>query len=62
MSSAFCTGVAGPAAEMGHRLTIGVPSWQASVQLARHGMPTAAELTVDIDSLQWSKARAVSPR
>ncbi|MCE9516425.1 MAG: YceI family protein [Mycobacterium sp.] len=35
---------------MGHRLTIGVRSWQASVSW-RGTMPTAAELSVDTDSL-----------
>lgn len=45
------TGVAGRAAKMGHRLTIGMGSWQAAVKWAG-GEPTAAELTVDVDSLQ----------
>jgi len=44
------TGVAGPAAKMGHRLTIGMQSWQAGVRWAR-GEPTGVELTVDVDSL-----------
>lgn len=45
------TGVAGRAAKMGHRLTIGMQSWRADVHWAG-GRPTAAELTVDVDSLQ----------
>lgn len=45
------TGVAGPAAKMGHRLTIVLRSWQANVQW-RGPKPVAAELTVDLDSLE----------
>ena len=45
------TGVTGPAAKMGHRLTIAMTSWQASVQW-RGGEPAVAELTVGVDSLQ----------
>lgn len=45
------TGVAGRAAKMGHRLTIGLQSWQADVHWAG-GRPTGAELSVDVDSLQ----------
>ena len=45
------TGVAGRAAKMGHRLTIGMKSWQAAVGWAG-GKPTTAELTVDVDSLE----------
>jgi polyisoprenoid-binding protein YceI len=45
------TGVAGRAAKMGHRLTIGMQSWQATVRWAG-GAPTGVELTVDVDSLE----------
>ncbi len=45
------TGVAGPAAKMGHRLTIVLRSWQAGAQW-RGGRPVSAELTVDLDSLE----------
>jgi len=45
------TGVAGPAAKMGHRLTIEMESWQAKV-VWKDGEPAAAELVVDVDSLQ----------
>lgn len=44
------TGVAGPAAAMGHRLTIDVRSWRASVRW-RGTTPAAAELSADTDSL-----------
>ncbi|HET6733814.1 YceI family protein [Mycobacterium sp.] len=47
------TGVTGRAAKMGHRLTITMNSWHATVQWA-DGQPIAAELTVDVDSLQVS--------
>jgi polyisoprenoid-binding protein YceI len=47
------TDVTGRAAKMGHRLTIAMNSWQATVQWA-DGQPVAAELTVDVDSLQVS--------
>jgi polyisoprenoid-binding protein YceI len=45
------TGVAGPAAKMGHRLTIAFASWQAEVRW-RDDEPAAARLVVDVDSLQ----------
>lgn len=45
------TGVGGPAAKMGHRLTIAMTSWRASVQW-QGDQPVAAELDVDVDSLQ----------
>lgn len=45
------TGVAGPAAKMGHRLTIGVTSWRASVVWSQD-KPVAVELTVPVDSIQ----------
>ena len=48
------TGVAGPAAKMGHRLTLALRSWQATVQW-KGDTPTAAELTVDVDSLEVVK-------
>lgn len=48
------TGVAGRAAKMGHRLTIGVKSWNANVQW-HGGDPTSAELVVDVDSLEVLK-------
>jgi polyisoprenoid-binding protein YceI len=48
------TGVAGPAAKMGHRLTIAMASWRADVQW-RGKQPTAVELVVDVDSLQVIK-------
>lgn len=44
------TGVAGPAAKMGHRLTIVMESWHAQVTW-KNGEPAAAELTVDVSSL-----------
>lgn len=44
------TGVAGPAAKMGHRLTIAMESWQAAVAW-KDGEPAGAELVVDVDSL-----------
>lgn len=44
------TGVDGRAAKMGHRLTIGMTSWQASVQWAGDDA-TSAELTIDVDSI-----------
>ncbi len=44
------TGVAGPAAAMGHRLTIDIRSWQANVRW-RGTTPTVAELSADVDSL-----------
>jgi polyisoprenoid-binding protein YceI len=45
------TGVTGPAARMGHRLTIAFASWRADVQW-RGKQPIAVELVVDVDSLQ----------
>ena len=45
------TGVAGPAAKMGHRLTIAMRSWEATVSW-RGSTPTGATLTVDVDSLE----------
>lgn len=48
------TDVGGPAAKMGHRLTIAMASWQATVGW-RSGKPVSAELVVDVDSLQVLK-------
>jgi polyisoprenoid-binding protein YceI len=48
------TGVAGPAAKMGHRLTIVMASWHADVQW-RGKRPARAQLVVDVDSLQVIK-------
>ncbi|MBB3603946.1 polyisoprenoid-binding protein YceI [Mycolicibacterium sp. BK556] len=48
------TGVGGPAAKMGHRLTIAMASWRADVQW-RGKQPVSAELVVDVDSLQVVK-------
>jgi polyisoprenoid-binding protein YceI len=48
------TGVAGPAAKMGHRLTIAMASWRADVQW-RGKQPVAVELVVDVESLQVIK-------
>lgn len=45
------TATAGPAAKMGHRLTIRMRSWQASVTW-RGQEPVAAGLTVEVDSLE----------
>ena len=45
------TGVAGRAAKMGHRLTIGMKKWQAAVQWVGD-QPTGVKLTVDVDSLE----------
>jgi polyisoprenoid-binding protein YceI len=47
------TGVTGRAAKMGHRLTIAMTSWDATVRWA-DAQPVSAELTVDVDSLQVS--------
>ena len=44
------TGVEGPAAKMGHRLTLTVP-WQARVRW-RSDRPVAAEMTADVSALQ----------
>ena len=45
------TGVEGRAAQMGHRLTIVMKRWQATVSWA-DGEPVSAELAVETDSLQ----------
>lgn len=45
------TGVAGPAAKMGHRLTIVLRSWHAHVRW-RGNIPLSAEVSVDLDSLE----------
>lgn len=45
------TGVTGRAARMGHRLTIAMRQWQATVKWA-DSKPTSAELTVEVDSLE----------
>lgn len=45
------TGVTGPASAMGHRLTIAVTAWHATVDWV-DDQPTAVELTVDVDSLE----------
>jgi polyisoprenoid-binding protein YceI len=45
------TGVTGRAARMGHRLTIAMRRWQATVGWSG-GEPAAAQLTVDVDSLE----------
>lgn len=45
------TGVAGPAAKMGHRLTIVMESWQARVAW-KDGEPATADLVVEVGSLQ----------
>jgi polyisoprenoid-binding protein YceI len=45
------TGVAGRASKMGHRLTIAMRRWQATVRWS-DGAPVAAQLTVDVDSLE----------
>jgi polyisoprenoid-binding protein YceI len=45
------TGVAGPAAKMGHRLTLAMRRWQASVTWSGDE-PVAAQLKVDVDSLE----------
>jgi polyisoprenoid-binding protein YceI len=45
------TGVAGRASKMGHRLTIAMRRWQATVRWSG-GAPVAAQLTVDVDSLE----------
>ena len=48
------TGVAGPAAKTGHRLTIAMRTWQASVDW-RGKQPASVELTVAVDSLEVLK-------
>ncbi|OHT90656.1 S-adenosyl-L-methionine-dependent methyltransferase [Mycobacterium syngnathidarum] len=45
------TGVTGSASRMGHRLTIAVRSWHAVVD-ADGEVPSAVEVTVDLDSLE----------
>jgi polyisoprenoid-binding protein YceI len=45
------TGVAGRAARMGHRLTIAMTRWRATVGFDG-AEPTTAELVVDVDSFQ----------
>lgn len=47
------TGITGRAAKMGHRLTIAMNSWHATVRWT-DGQPVAAELTVDLHALQVS--------
>jgi polyisoprenoid-binding protein YceI len=46
-----CTAVTGRAARMGHRLTIAMRRWQATVKWAG-AEPASAELTVDVDSFE----------
>lgn len=48
------TGVAGRAAAMGHRLTIVMTHWQATVNWDA-GQPVSVQLTIDVDSLQVLK-------
>lgn len=48
------TGVAGPAARMGHRLTIVMRSWEATVRW-RGKAAAGAELTVEVGSLEVLK-------
>jgi len=45
------TGVTGRAARMGHRLTIVMKRWQATVKWDK-GRPVAADLAVETDSFQ----------
>jgi polyisoprenoid-binding protein YceI len=45
------TGVAGRAAQMGHRLTMAMRTWQATIQWDS-GEPVNAELTVEVGSLE----------
>jgi polyisoprenoid-binding protein YceI len=45
------TAVAGPAAKMGHRLTIAMRRWEATVMWSA-GEPVAAQLEVEVDSLE----------
>jgi polyisoprenoid-binding protein YceI len=45
------TAVAGRAAKIGHRLTIAMKRWQATVRWSG-SEPAAAKLTVDVDSLE----------
>ncbi|MDG5481296.1 YceI family protein [Mycolicibacterium gadium] len=48
------TGVTGRAAKMGHRLTIAMTTWLATVRWSG-GEPVEAELTVEVESLQVVK-------
>lgn len=48
------TGVAGRAAKMGHRLTIAMTAWRATVRWSGDE-PIEAELAADVDSLQVLK-------
>lgn len=48
------TDVGGPAARMGHRLTIAMRSWRATVEW-RGPKPVAARLDVDLESLEVLK-------
>lgn len=45
------TGVAGPAAAMGHRLTLAMRQWRATTRWDAD-QPVGAELTVEMDSLE----------
>ncbi len=45
------TGVGGPAAKMGHRLTIAMTTWTVTVRWV-HDEPVSADLTVDVGSLE----------
>jgi polyisoprenoid-binding protein YceI len=45
------TAVAGPAAKMGHRLTLSMASWQATVTWAG-GEPSVLDLAADVSSLE----------
>lgn len=45
------TGVAGPAAKMGHRLTIAMTAWRAEITWSGR-QPAGVRLTVEVDSLQ----------
>jgi polyisoprenoid-binding protein YceI len=45
------TGVVGPASKMGHRLTIAMRRWEATVRWADDA-PASAQLKVDVDSLE----------
>jgi polyisoprenoid-binding protein YceI len=45
------TAVTGRAAKLGHRLTIAMRHWRATVSWA-NGQPTAVDLTVEVDSLE----------
>lgn len=44
------TGVTGPAARMGHRLTMAVDSWRLRIEWS-DDRPVAADLVIDVDSL-----------